>query len=82
MMARTLKGQAAYIVDGLREQLPSRFAALERTLDYHRSLYGGTTAVNALAYAAAQFNKHCEMLQAAQRIYASMSGPEEEANNG
>ena len=77
-MALTLKGQAAYIVDGLRGQLPSKFAALERTLDYHRSLYGGTTAVNALAYAAAVFNKHCEMLQAAQRIYASMSGPEKE----
>ena len=76
-MARTLKGQAADIVAGLTAQLPAQFAVLEQTLDERKSLCGGTTVVNALADAAAQFSSHCEMIRMAQHIYASMSGPEE-----
>ena len=77
-MARTLKGQAGDIVGGLCDQLPTQFAALERALDARHGLCGGTKVINALADAAAQFNQHCEMIRMAQRIYASMSGPEEE----
>ena len=75
-MARTLKGQAADIVAGLTAQLPAQFAVLEQTLDERKSLCGGTTVVNALADAAAQFSSHC-VIRMAQHIYASMSGPEE-----
>ena len=67
-MAKTLKGEAATIVNGLSAQLPSQFEHLIAAVMEHRSGCGGSTRVNTLAAAAAQFNQHCEMLRTAHRI--------------
>ena len=77
-MPKTLKGEAATIVNGLGNQLPSQFEHLITAVMEHRSGCGGNARVNALAEAASQFHQHCEMLRTAQHIYASMDGPEEE----
>ena len=74
---RTTKGHAANVVNGLIEAIPGAFATLTRAVERHGAMCGGNSAVASIADASAHFHKLCETLRSAQRVYASLPGPEE-----
>ena len=76
-LGRTVKGSAADVVNGLSKNIRPELNSLSKAVDEWEQ-GGGSTAVAMLQGAASRFQSCCDLLGAAQRVYAHLPGKEDE----